>query len=104
MKGLAGKLLRVNLTTGKVENEGIPLQDIMTFIGGRGLAIKYLYDELAPSPLAEIKRVRCPRGISSSTQEASLRLILRSLPVSVLIGLLIIGFRCQQTIIEGFRD
>ena len=48
MKGLTGKLLRVNLSTGNVVDEDISLQDIMTFIGGRGLAIKYLYNELAP--------------------------------------------------------
>ncbi|MFH0813091.1 MAG: aldehyde ferredoxin oxidoreductase family protein [Pseudomonadota bacterium] len=42
------KYLRVNLTSGSVKEEKIPSEVVMNFIGGRGLGIKYLYDEIAP--------------------------------------------------------
>lgn len=41
-------LLRVNLTTGSVEKESIPKELIKNFLGGSGLASKYLYDEVPP--------------------------------------------------------
>ncbi len=46
MKGLNGKLLRINLSTGDISKENIPESVAEKFIGGRGLATKYLYDEL----------------------------------------------------------
>ncbi len=46
--GYTGKLLRVNLTTGKTSTEKIPEDIMRDFIGCRGFGIKYLYDELAP--------------------------------------------------------
>ncbi len=42
-------LLRVNLTTGSVEKESIPKELIKNFLGGSGLASKYLYDEVPPA-------------------------------------------------------
>jgi len=42
------KLLRVNLSNRKITTEPIPQQIRTDFIGGRGLGIKYLYDELPP--------------------------------------------------------
>ena len=44
----APKLLRVNLTKGRIEEEPIPHKIVMDFVGGRGLGARYLYDELAP--------------------------------------------------------
>jgi len=41
-----GKLLRVNLTSGKMNEEKIPDEVLRDFIGGRGLGVKILYDEL----------------------------------------------------------
>ncbi len=46
--GYTGKLLRVDLTTGKTSTETIPADIMRDFIGCRGFGIKYLYDELAP--------------------------------------------------------
>jgi aldehyde:ferredoxin oxidoreductase len=48
MFGWHGKLLRVNLTNGDVSAEDIDPQLIRDYIGGRGLAIRYLYDEMDP--------------------------------------------------------
>ncbi|HDL60200.1 MAG TPA: aldehyde ferredoxin oxidoreductase [candidate division WOR-3 bacterium] len=45
----AGKLLRINLSTGKIKKEDIPENLLKKFIGGRGLASKYLYDEIDPT-------------------------------------------------------
>lgn len=46
--GYLGKLLRVDLTTGKISDE-IPDEHILRqYIGGTGIGIKYLYDEVAP--------------------------------------------------------
>ena len=76
MKGLAGKLLRVNLSTGKVESEPVNLSDVMAFIGGRGLAIKYLYEELAPGidPLGEYnKLILCNGVLGGTTAQSSSR-------------------------------
>jgi len=40
------KYLRVNLSEEVIEEEIIPEEIINDFVGGRGLGIKYLYDEL----------------------------------------------------------
>ena len=86
MKGLTGKLLRVNLSIGNVVNEDIPSQDIMTFIGGRGLAIKYLYDELAPGtdPLGEDNKLILCNGVLAGTtvQSASRWLSITKSPLT----------------------
>jgi aldehyde:ferredoxin oxidoreductase len=42
------KLLRVNLTAGTCKAETVPEKIAMDFIGARGIADKYLYDELSP--------------------------------------------------------
>ena len=44
----AGKILRVNLTTGKVSEEPLKEDMVKAFIGGRGLGAKYLFDEISP--------------------------------------------------------
>ena len=48
MSTYTSQFLRVNLTTGAIRAEPIPEQVKRDFVGGRGLGIKYLYDELAP--------------------------------------------------------
>jgi aldehyde:ferredoxin oxidoreductase len=48
MYGWHGKLLRINLTTREVAAEDIDPQVCKDYIGGRGVAIRYLYDEMDP--------------------------------------------------------
>ncbi len=48
MPGWTGKLLRVDLTTGKATTEEIPADWLRDYIGGRGLADRYLYEEMDP--------------------------------------------------------
>ena len=49
MGGWTGKLLRVNLTTGTHAIEDIPDAWMREYIGGRGLAARYLYEEMDPT-------------------------------------------------------
>ena len=48
MYGWHGKILRINLTTGKVSTEEIDPKLARDYIGGRGWAIRYLTDEVDP--------------------------------------------------------
>ncbi len=54
MYGWHGRLLRVDLTRQSVSIETIDPKLLKDYIGGRGLAIRYLYDEVDPqvNPLA----------------------------------------------------
>ena len=54
MPGWTGKLLRVDLTSAKSTIEDIPRQWLEEYVGGRGLADRYLYEEMDPNvdPLA----------------------------------------------------
>jgi aldehyde:ferredoxin oxidoreductase len=46
--GFMGKILRVNLGTGKISIESLERKILEAFLGGRGLGAKILYDELKP--------------------------------------------------------
>ena len=48
MNGFMGKILRVNLTDLTVSDEPLRQDDAKMFLGGNGLATKYLFDELEP--------------------------------------------------------
>jgi len=52
--GWLGRLLRVNLTTGELRTEEIPEAWLRDYVGGRGVAARYLAEELDPrvDPLA----------------------------------------------------
>ncbi len=54
MKGWHGKILRVNLSTGEINTETVDPVVARDYLGGRGWAIRYLYDEVDPrvDPLA----------------------------------------------------
>lgn len=47
--GYAGKLLRVNLSTGTLSEEGWDSGTLRKWIGGSGVGAKILYDEVSPS-------------------------------------------------------
>ena len=48
MKGWTGRFLRINLTTKNVKIQNYPEDLARDYIGGRGFAIKILWDELKP--------------------------------------------------------
>ncbi len=59
IKGYMGNILRVNLTTAEVNVETLPEDLIRSYIGGRGMGVKILYDELAPGtdPLSPLNKM-----------------------------------------------
>jgi aldehyde:ferredoxin oxidoreductase len=46
--GWSGRILRINLTTGKVIKQDLPRDLAKSYIGGRGINAKILYDEVKP--------------------------------------------------------
>jgi aldehyde:ferredoxin oxidoreductase len=48
IKGYAGKIVRINLSTREVREEALPEGLALSFIGGRGINSKILYDEVEP--------------------------------------------------------
>ena len=58
MKGYAGQLLRVNLSDGKISKEKISDSLKRDFLGGRGFAVKLLWDEVRQAdPLSEKNKI-----------------------------------------------
>ncbi len=49
MKGYMGKVLRVNLTTGQINTEGLDPKLAREYIGGAGLGTRICYDEIPPN-------------------------------------------------------
>ena len=50
LKGYMGKILRVDLSERKIGEEELPSEDVVRkYVGGTGLGLKYLFDEVAPS-------------------------------------------------------
>ena len=58
MKGYAGKILRVNLSDGKISKEEISEEMRRKFLGGRGFAAKILWDEVSGvDPISEGNKI-----------------------------------------------
>ena len=49
MFGWKGKILRVDLSQGRINEEDLPISLMEDYIGGRGMAIRILFDEIDPS-------------------------------------------------------
>jgi aldehyde:ferredoxin oxidoreductase len=49
MSAWTGKLLRVDLSSGNIRTEDIPKDWLEQYVGGRGLAARYLYEEMDPT-------------------------------------------------------
>jgi len=69
MKEIAGKLLRVDLTSGRIAVEVIRPDWLRDYVGGRGLAARYLYEELDPrvDPLAPANKLIFATGPLTGT-------------------------------------
>lgn len=59
INGFWGKLLRINLSSGVSKEEEIPDTVFREYLGGRGLGVKYLFEEVEPhcSPLGEKNKI-----------------------------------------------
>lgn len=68
-KGYMGKILRVNLTTGKTRTEDLLIEDAEKFIGGVGFCTNILYSETGPNthPLGPENRLVFAVGPLSGT-------------------------------------
>jgi len=69
MYGWHGKILRVNLTTRKITSEDVDPQVARDYVGGRGWAIRYLYDEVDPKvdPLSPENKLIFATGPMTAT-------------------------------------
>jgi aldehyde:ferredoxin oxidoreductase len=67
--GYIGKILRINLTDQKANEEELPLDVAKAYIGGAGFGIKYLYDEVPPgaNPLGPDNKLIFASGPFSGT-------------------------------------
>jgi aldehyde:ferredoxin oxidoreductase len=65
MSGYRGRILRVNLSDGRISAEPLEEQVARTFLGGRGLGAKILFDELQPGldPLGPDNKLVFAAGI-----------------------------------------
>lgn len=65
----AKKILRINLKTKAVEEEPLDLQIVQDYLGGRGYAVKILYDELKPKidPLSADNKIVLMTGPMTGT-------------------------------------
>ncbi|MDR9458616.1 MAG: aldehyde ferredoxin oxidoreductase family protein [Dehalococcoidia bacterium] len=72
-KGYMGKILRVNLSKGTVVEEDLRGEWARKFIGGAGLATKYLYDEIVSGvdPLGSQNKLIFMTGPLTGTSSAS---------------------------------
>jgi len=68
-----GKFLRINLTDGAIKEEKISDEVLKMFIGGRGLGVKILYDELKPGvdPLSPENKIVILAGPLTGTAAPS---------------------------------
>lgn len=48
MSGYSGKFLRINLSTGQIDQENLDMELAIKFVGGRGLATYYMAQEIDP--------------------------------------------------------
>lgn len=64
-----GRLLRIDLTTRTSQIEGIPPEITRDFLGGRGLGIRHLFDELKPGtdPLGPDNKLIFSTGVLGAT-------------------------------------
>ena len=71
--GYMGKILRINLSEGKIEEENLRQDWAQKFIGGAGLATRYLYDEVPPGadPLGPENKLIFMTGPLTGTLSAS---------------------------------
>jgi len=93
--GYTGTVLRVNLSSGEIKRESLPLEVARDFIGGAGFGIKYLYDELAPGidPLGPENKLIFAGGPLTGTQAlcASRMAVTAKSPLTGAVGMALTG-------------
>ncbi|TFG93064.1 MAG: aldehyde ferredoxin oxidoreductase, partial [Syntrophobacterales bacterium] len=71
--GFMGRILRINLTAGSISEEAIPEDTIRKYLGGVGIATRYLYDEVPAGvdPLGAENKLIFMTGPLTGTASAS---------------------------------
>jgi aldehyde:ferredoxin oxidoreductase len=69
MNGWHGKLLRIDLTGKSIKEEPIPVDVLKSYLGGRGIGVKYFVDEVNPKtdPLSPGNKVILGTGPLNGT-------------------------------------
>ncbi len=84
--GYTGKVLRINVTTGRITKEELSDKDAKQYLGGRGLGAKYLFDELKPGtdPLGPDNKLYFVTGPLTATgaQSSSRWMVVTKSPLS----------------------
>jgi len=83
MRSYTGKLIRINLSNRQSRVEDIPESLMKSYLGGRGLGVKYLYDELKPGvePLSADNKVIMmmgPLGATTAMSVSRMALVTKS--------------------------
>lgn len=65
----ANKILRINLETQEIREEPLDFEIVQKYLGGRGLGVKILYDELQPKidPLSSANKIAVMTGPMTGT-------------------------------------
>ncbi|MBM3264055.1 MAG: aldehyde ferredoxin oxidoreductase family protein [candidate division Zixibacteria bacterium] len=71
--GWTGVVLRIDLTTGRIVKEPLNMEWAKTYVGGRGLAAKYLYEEMDPAadPLGPANKLIFATGPMTGTNAST---------------------------------
>ena len=71
--GFMGKILRVDLSSGRIAEEEVPAEWNRNFLGGAGVASKYLFEEVPPDtdPLGSDNKLIFMAGPLTGTSSAS---------------------------------
>lgn len=83
MRSYTGKLIRINLSNRQSQIEDIPEPLMKSYLGGRGLGVRYLYDELKPGvePLGADNKLifmMGPLGATTAMSVSRIALVTRS--------------------------
>jgi aldehyde:ferredoxin oxidoreductase len=83
MSSYNGRLIRLNLNTGKSRVEEIPRQWMKDYLGGRGIGVRYLYEELKPgveplSPENKVILMMGPLGATTAMSVSRMALVTKS--------------------------
>jgi aldehyde:ferredoxin oxidoreductase len=93
--GYFGKILRINLTDKTSKEEKLPLEIAKEFIGGAGLGIKYLFDEVKPGTDAlgpENKLIFAPGPFTGTSIPCASRMaVVGKSPLTGAVGMALTG-------------
>ena len=108
MDGYMGKVLLVNLSTGSIQTQDIPLSWYEDFLGGEGLGVRLFYDHMDPSrepfdPEAPVIFATGPLNGTSAPEGGRLVIVFHS-PATGTLGLSNVGGRFAPALKKAGYD